>query len=222
MADPVKPRRRYRSERRREAAGRTRQRILEAARRRFVDRGYAGTTIAAVAADAGTAAETVYATFGSKVALLEALVRGAARGDQETEILDQAGPARIVAATEQREQLRLFAEDVAARLERVGPLLGVLAGAAPSEPALAELHRRLQETRLSNLRVLAAALARNGPLRVGQEEAAETVWALASPELHGLLTGLRGWPRERYTAWLADSLSALLLTPPTAGAAARP
>ena len=222
MADPVKPRRPYRSERRREAAQRTRRRILEAARRRFVERGYAGTTIAAIAADAGTAAETVYATFGSKVALLEALVRGAARGDEETEILEQAGPARVVAATEQREQLRLFAEDVAARLERVGPLLGVLAGAAAGEPALAELHRRLHEARLSNLRMLAAALARNGPLRVGQDEAAETVWALASPELHGLLTGLRGWPRERYTAWLADALSAAPAHPARGRGAARP
>ena len=211
MPEPVKPRRPYRSERRREAAQRTRQRILDAARTRFVERGYAGTTIAAIAADAATAAETVYATFGSKVALLDELVRRAARGDGEDEILEQAGPARVAAATDQREQLRLFAEDVAARLERVGPILGVLANAAASEPALADLYRGIHEARLRNLRTLPAALARNGPLRVDEETAAETIWALASPDLHSLLTGVRGWKRERYTAWLADSLAAILL-----------
>jgi AcrR family transcriptional regulator len=211
MSEPVKPRRPYRSERRREAAERTRQRILDAARARFVEHGYAGTTIAAIAADASTAAETVYATFGSKVALLGELVRNAARGDGETEILEQEGPTRVEAATDQHEQLRLFAEDITRRLERVGPLLRVLANAAASEPALAELYRGLHEARLRNLRTLPVALARNGPLRVDDETAAETIWALASPDLHGLLTEVRGWSRARYAAWLADSLAAILL-----------
>jgi AcrR family transcriptional regulator len=211
MTEPVKPRRRYRSERRRASAQETRVAILEAARRCFLERGYAGATIASIAAEAGTAGETVYATFGSKVALLEALVRGAARGAEETEILEQAGPARVSAATDQREQLRLMAEDISERLERVGPLLIVLAAAAPSEPALAELHRRLQDARLSNLRTIPTTLARNGPLRIDEESAAETIWALASPDLYALLTGVRGWPRDKYASWLADTLGAILL-----------
>jgi AcrR family transcriptional regulator len=217
MAEPVKPRRRYRSERRRAAARETRLAILEAARRRFLERGYAGATIAAIAADAGTAAETVYATFGSKVALLEALVRGSARGEEDTEILEQAGAARVSAATDQREQLRLLAEDVTDRLERVGPLLVVLAAAAPGEPALAELNRRLHDARLRNLRTIPRTLARNGALRIDEEAAAETIWALASPDLYTLLTGARGWPRERYVTWLADALAAILLAAPSGG-----
>ena len=55
------------------------------------------------------------------------------------------------------------------------------------------------------------ALAANGPLRLDLDAATESVWALASPELHQLLTRTRGWTRERYCAWLADSLTALLL-----------
>jgi AcrR family transcriptional regulator len=213
MSEPVKRRRAYRSERRREAAERTRQRILDAARTRFVEHGYSGTTIAAIAGDARTAAETVYATFGSKAALLGELVRGAARGDGEPEILEQEGPRRVAAERDQREQLRLFADDVSARLARVGPLLRVLEHAAASEPALAELHRGIQEARLRNLRTLPDALARNGPLRVGADDAAETIWALASPDLYVMLTELRGWSRERYAAWLADALCAVLLGP---------
>ena len=51
----------------------------------------------------------------------------------------------------------------------------------------------------------------NGPLRLEPDAALDDVWALASPELHQLLTGTRGWTRERYCGWLADSLGALLL-----------
>ena len=214
MPEEDKPRRPYRSERRREGAALTRQRILDAASKRFVDQGYAGTTIASIAADAGTAAETVYATFGSKVAVLEAVVRGAARGNEEAEIPEQAGPARVAATTDPRQLLRLFAADVVERLERVGPLLVVLAHAAASEPSLADLYRRLHEARLQNLRTIATMLAQRKALRVGEDEAAETVWALASPELHTLLTRLRGWSRERYITWLADTLAGALLPAP--------
>ena len=48
---------------------------------------------------------------------------------------------------------------------------------------------------------------------MNEEEAAETVWALASPELHTLLTRVRGWSRERYIAWLADTLAGALVLP---------
>jgi AcrR family transcriptional regulator len=212
MEEPAKPRRAYNSTRRREAAEQTRQRILDAAAERFVADGYGGTTIAAIAADAGTAAETVYATFRTKPAVLEAVVRAAARGDAATEILHQEGPRRAAAAPDPRVQLRAFADDVAQRLERVGPLLRVLAAAEAGEPALADLHRRLQEARLANLRAVPAALRRVGALAADEELAAETVWALASPDVHDLLTRQRGWTRAQYVDWLATTLAAALLT----------
>jgi AcrR family transcriptional regulator len=221
MSEPVKPRRAYNSERRREAALRTRQRILDSAAARFIEHGFAGTTIAAIAADAATAAETVYATFGSKAALLGEVVAAAARGSANTEILEQEGPARIAAATSQREQLELFAQDVSERLARTAPLVRAVAGGALAEPELAALLDRIHEARLRNLRSVPAMLARNGPLRLDQEAAAETIWALASPDLYLLLTEVRGWSRERYAAWLADSLTASISEPGAGRRAAR-
>jgi AcrR family transcriptional regulator len=211
MGDGAEARRAYRSELRREGARATRQRVVEAARARFASAGYGGTTIAAVAADAGVAAETVYATFGSKAALLEAVVRHAARGPGEAEILDQEGPARVASASDQREQLRLFAADVTARLARVAPLVAVVAAAAPSEPALAEVHRTLHEARRANLAALVAQLAANGPLRLDPDAATDAVWALASPELYALVTGRAGYDAERFAAFLADALERVLL-----------
>ena len=82
---------------------------------------------------------------------------------------------------------------------------------ARSDPELAELRAKIHGARHSNLGSFVDALRANGPLRLERDAALDDVWALASPELHQLLTGTRGWTRERYCGWLADSLGALLL-----------
>ena len=210
VADDVKPRP-YRSARRSEQAEQTRQRVLDAASRLFMVRGYDGASIVAIADEAGVSAETVYARFGNKRTLLGELVRRAVRGVDEAPVPEQAGPRAILSATDQHAQLRLFAADIVLRLERAAPLVAIVAGAARSEPELAELLTRLHADRSENLRVLVDALAANGPLRLAPDDALETVWALTSPELHQLLTGVRGWTRRRYCDWLGASLAQLLL-----------
>jgi AcrR family transcriptional regulator len=211
MADDVKPRRRYRSERRREQAEQTRQRVLDAAARLFEERGYESATIAAIAVAAGVSPETVYARFENKRTLLGELVQRAVRGTDPAPVPAQAGPRRLAALTDQREQLRVFAADIVARIERAGPMMAVLAGAPRTDPELAELLTRLHADRLRNLGVLVDLLAANGPLRLDRDQAAETVWALASPDVHRLLTQIRGWTRERYCDWLSETLAAVLL-----------
>jgi AcrR family transcriptional regulator len=209
--EDVKPRRPYRSERRREQAEETRERVLAAAGRLFAERGYESATIAAIAAEAGVAPETVYAGFRNKRTLLGEAIRRAVRGGDELPVPHQQGPRAVVAATDQREQLRLFAADISLRLERAAPLVGVVTAASRTEPELAGLLAKLHGERLENLRSFVDALSANGPLRLEPEPALDTVWALASPDLHQLLTRSRGWTRERYSGWLADSLVAILL-----------
>jgi AcrR family transcriptional regulator len=201
----------YRSARRREQAEQTRERVLAAAERVFVERGFEAATVNAIAAEADVSPETVYSRFGTKRALLVELVSRAARGPDTSPILEQSGPRAVAAETDQRAQLKLFAADVVLRLERVGPLTAVLAGAAQAEPDLAGLLREIHTRRRSNLRTLVEALMANGPLLVDADTAADTVWALASPELHRLLTKTRGWSRARYSGWLAETLAATLL-----------
>src|SRR4249919_1951541 len=70
---PVKKPRRYNSTRRQEQARLTREAILDAARRRFLDDGFTATTIAAIATDAGVSVDTVYKTFGGKPGLVRAI-----------------------------------------------------------------------------------------------------------------------------------------------------
>src|SRR4051794_7364651 len=196
MPEDVKARRPYRSKRRREQAEETRERVLDAAANLFAQRGFESATIAAIAAEAGVSAETVYAGFRNKRTLLGELIRRAVRGAERSPVPQQAGPRALVAETDQREQLRLFAGDVSLRLERVGPLVEVLTAAALSEPELAGLLAKINSERLENLRTLVAALSANGSLRLEPETALDTVWALASPDLHRLLTQTRSWSRE--------------------------
>lgn len=212
MTDIGKHRRRYRSPLREERAQETRRRVMEAARQLFVQRGYSGTTIDAIARCALASSETVYSVFGSKRSLLEQLVHVAVTGEEDLGPLMQGpGPVEVHAAPDQRELLRRFAHDITWRVERVGPLMEVVTAAALTEPEMADLHERLQAGRLENLRTMVGWLAGLGSLRMPAEKAADTVWALASPEIFRLLTGGRGWSSSEFEVWLYHSLVELLV-----------
>ena len=77
MAEPVKSTRRYESPRRREQAAATRRDILGAAQTLFENQGYAATTMAAIAAEAGVALKTVYVAFETKSGLLRVALASA-------------------------------------------------------------------------------------------------------------------------------------------------
>jgi AcrR family transcriptional regulator len=203
--------RRYESTRRREQAEQTRARVLDAAASVFEERGYQRASVAAIAAHAGVAEETVYAHFTNKRTLLGELVQRAVRGGDARPVPEQDAPRELAAVRDQRLQLDLFAADIGQRLDRAAPLVALTAEAARGEPELAELLDRLHAHRLRNLRVLVDALAASGPLNLARDAATETVWALTSPELHQLLMRRRSWTARGYRTWLADSLERLLL-----------
>jgi AcrR family transcriptional regulator len=199
---------------RREQALRTRLRILDAATALFVERGYAGATVEMVAERAGVSPPTVYGSVGSKRELLAAAVGNAVRaGVVEQPLLEQAGPQSVRSAHSQTEQLHRFSLDVADRLERVGPLMDVVTAAALHEPEIDALRQRMLQGRLESYRAMIGWLREKGELRTGltPTEAADIVWALASPEMHRLLRRERGWSQRRFARWLEGALEGLLL-----------
>lgn len=211
------PPRKYRSPARKAAAEKTRASIIRAADALFRQHGWSGTTIAAIARGAGVSAETVYATFGGKLALLEALVEASVRREApQIPMLEQDERRKILATRDPARQIELFAQDLAGILSQVAPLMAVVQGAAAGVPELAVLYRRLQEGRRRNLAVFVEALARNGPpAGAAQIDAATaTLWRLASPELFTLMREIEGISVEQYADWLARSLAALLLDQP--------
>jgi len=213
MAREVK-RRRYDSSRRREQAADTRRRILEAAERLFVRDGYAPTSIAAIAADAGVSQKTVYLAFESKPNLLRTLWNARLRGDEgdapvgEREwfkaVLDEPDPKRM---------MRRLASASGAARQRMGPTLRVIRDAAPGDPDIAALWERMQSEFHGNQRTVIEALADRGALRKGLEidRAADVLWTLNNPSVYLLLVDGRGWDPDAYEEWLADTLIAQLL-----------
>jgi AcrR family transcriptional regulator len=202
----------YNSLRRQAGAQLTRQAIAQAALELFRQRGYRGASIDAIAQAAAVAPETIYATFGNKRELVHYLLNVAVGGDEvpvrlmdrpeQKAMLQEKDPMRLIAG---------FSEGVSRIMERAAPVFAILAEAAKTEPELAALQERIRAERVENMRKVVHAIARNTTLREAEAQAAETVWALTSPELYNLLTGVRGWTREKYAGWLQDSLVRLLM-----------
>ncbi len=214
MENSPKPKRTYSSTRRQDQARQTRHQISNAARSLFMERGYAGATIEAIAQEAGVATETVYAVFGSKRKLLAHLLRISVGGDDEdVPILERPEPQAVLNETDQRRQLELFAPDITKIMERAAPILEIMRIAAKSEPEIAELLRQRLQERWQNLEAMVKRVAANGPLRDGVDiaQGADIVWTLTSAEVFLLLTTDRGWTKQQYVDWLADSLIRLLL-----------
>ena len=208
----VKPRRRYDSSGRQELAQRNRQSILDAAERRFLEEGYANTTVAAVAGDAGVSAELVYKAFGGKGALVQAIY------DRQ---LAGTGP---VAAYERSDQMReqqtdpraimrewgLLTAEVAATLT---PIRLLLRAAAMTDPDMATLREQIEGQRLERMRHHADFLTQRRYLRsdVSLSEATDILWVCSSIELYELLVLQRKWPLPRFARFISDFMITGLL-----------
>jgi AcrR family transcriptional regulator len=210
----VKAKRQYTSTLRQRQASETRSRILDAAQRLFTDRGYGATTMESIASEAGVAIDTVYAGFRNKAGLLHKLMDVRVGGDDlPLRLLDREGPQQVRAESTQKRQVEAFAAGIAQILERARPVDDIMRGAAAVDPEIAALRARMHGLRYDNVKEFASWLAAKGAFRGGitEEDAAAIVWTLASPEVHGLLRDGRGWTLQRYTAWLAGSLTRILL-----------
>ena len=221
MAEPVKTRR-YDSPVRREQARQTRAAVVQAAHRRFLAGGYASTTLAAVAKDAGVSVDTVYAVFGSKRGLLAAVMDVNVGGDDEPlDVLDRELPQRMRAESDQRRQISLFATGMAGELERMRPLDDVLRSAAAADPDVAAArHEQNDVQRHAAMATVVGWVRARGQLRSELDDAAaaDVVWTLTSPEVHHMLLTTRGWTRSQYETWLRETLERALLPDANGGA----
>jgi AcrR family transcriptional regulator len=213
MAERVKTRR-YDSPRRREQAAATRRAILEAAQRLFERDGYAATTMAAIAKEAGVALKTVYVAFETKSGLLRALWHLLLRGDEDdVTIAERPWYREVLAEPDPERQLRIGAHNARLVKERAGALMKVIRSAAATEPDAAELWNRIESDFYDNQRAVVQVLHDNGALRPGLDvaSAADIMWTLNHPDLWHLLVGGRGWTPEAWERWFADTTCQQLL-----------
>jgi AcrR family transcriptional regulator len=213
MRDEVKPRRPYSSPARAAAAARTRSQIVEAARALFLEQGFTDTTITNIAKQAGVAPETVYSIYRTKAKLLDAVVRTVVLRDEPEDLLERSWVKRLLRTADLRARVTGFARHTAQTTELTSPIYAIIASAGTGEDEIDELQRNLMEMRFGGQRKIMIALVQGSSLRPGltAEQAADTFSALASPELHHLLTVNRGWSQRRYTQWLEQTVNAALL-----------
>jgi AcrR family transcriptional regulator len=208
---PVK--RKYDASRRQDTARQNRQRILDAARTRFLRDGYSSTTVADIAADAGVAPQTVTKQFANKPGLIKALFDQALVGDDLPDPLESR--PGIVAMHEQpdaRAKLRMYADTLATMLARTAPIQ-LLLRQASADGELAEVWAAIRAGRLAGMTNLAGNLAAGRHLRPGVtvEDARDILWTYSSPDMYELLVMDRDWSAARYADFLADAVIAALL-----------
>ncbi|MDQ6920194.1 MAG: TetR/AcrR family transcriptional regulator [Candidatus Dormibacteraeota bacterium] len=212
MNPAVKRPRQYDASRRRAAAAATRHSILVAAREEFLERGYGAATMPAIAARAGVALDTVYASVGRKPSLFRELIETAISGQDEAVPAEQREYVRAIQAEpEAARKLEIYAGAVTEMQTRLAPLVALVRDAAAADQELASLWKEIADRRAANMRHLAADLAANGCLGVGIEEAADVIWATNSPEFFLLMVRDRGWEPKRFQQWLATTWKKLLL-----------
>jgi AcrR family transcriptional regulator len=205
----------YRSPLRAEQARLTRGRILDAAESLFLANGFGATTIVAIAERAGVGVDTVYATFGSKRGVLKTLMDVRVAGDDELVLLlDRREPTDAAVEVDQQRRVQMVANAVAAILERTRRIDDLMLSAAGNDPEIAALRIEIQQQqRLAGMRFAVSAIKGPDGLRpdLDEQQAVDTLWAIAGPDVHRLLRDQRNWEPDRYRSWLADSIQRLLL-----------
>lgn len=198
----------------------TRRRMVRAAYEQFCANGYAGTTIAAVAAAAGVAVPTIYYTFGTKASLLDAALGGAIIGFErwrpappdldEIETILPWHPwwTDFDTAETSAAAFDVFLANGASILERVAPMVAALHGTA-GDPEASEVARLAEERRVDSYREVLRRVARlDGGLGPGMSvaKATDITTVLFSAELYQALRVGRGWSARRCRAFLHDLL----------------
>ncbi len=204
----VTPSRSYRSELREQQAERTRALIAESARARFLEKGWAGTSVRSVAQGAGVSEATVYNVYGSKAGLAGSLIDAAEQSaDVRTAIAELEQRSNDV-----RGQLRAFVDFDRRLYERGGDVLRILGEGRRQHPELGDAYdegrRRGDTQRRRAFGSWPSAAWRAG---VDADRAVAVYGVLVSLESFTTATADYGWTGDAVADWWHDTLVGLLL-----------
>lgn len=220
MADPVKGRTDA-GRRREQRALQTRTRIVDAARRLFLQRGYLATTIEGIATEAGVAVATVYQAFGTKQAVLSRVLDSTIVGDTGADpLLARDWVAQAARRRTPARRLAAVVQGAAQVAAATSALKQVMRDAAAADPQVRELIRQDHERRRRTQRALVElALGQDAALRPGLtlDRAADAFFLLVSSDGYELATGVLGWSQDAWQRWLVATLTHQLLDPRATG-----
>lgn len=207
MPPTVKNNRASRTTLREEHGQLTRRRILEAARRLFVERGYSSVSMLEIAREAGVAYQTVFSQFGGKLQLaLELCTSEFPHVGQTVAMLVTACEAGDPEAW-----LRLLGTFARRLYEPCAEILRFMRESG--DPELSSRLTEIEAGRLQRLAPLGPQLEKSGRLRPGVsgQDAVDLAWSLTSPATYEQLVLGRGWTPAQFESWLGAALPALIL-----------
>jgi AcrR family transcriptional regulator len=190
--------------RHRQAAA-TRRQIAGAARQVFAERGYVGTTIAAISERADIPLQTVYSALGSKARILQEVTRLAIGPLAVTETWEQA------AAGTPEEGLRTSAGLQRRQYEQMYDVVMTHLEGARVDADIARLTAGILANRDRRFGAYLESIAAH--LRPGMDasRALDIYLTLVLPEVYRSLVLDRGWSPAQYETWLGDQLVHQLL-----------
>lgn len=198
---------------RRVKAAQTRARIIEAAHAEFLENGFHGATVAAVARRASVATQTVYFVFHTKAELISAVIDAAVMGESELppELTDwwQA----MLAEPDAAESLRLFVRGAADTFERASAISLVLAAAALTDDELRARNDAHEQLRRTAFRDVVERVAAKGDLAPGLDvdRCTDILLTVFGDATYAALRTDHRWSQQQVVDWLADALPRLLL-----------
>jgi AcrR family transcriptional regulator len=211
MPDTKRP---YRSALRDAQARASRRLIVNTAARLFVERGYASTTIDAVALAAGVNRKTVFTSVGGKAMLLKLAWDWAVVGDDEPlSMAERPAVAEVLSVRDPREAVRLWVDMVLEVAARAAPLAHIVEAAADTDPDVARLVDNIQHERYQGTLAFTNHLASADWLRadLSQQHAADLCWVHTDPVVYRRLVVDRGWTADELGDWMTASVASALL-----------
>ncbi|GII57286.1 DNA-binding protein [Planotetraspora thailandica] len=204
----------YRLGIRAQQAANTRKAVLKAAAELFTARGYAATSVDAIAEAAGVSRSTVFTAAGGKPWLLKTAYDQAIVGDDRPESLAERPESRAMQSlTDGAEIVAAYAAILAGAVARVSALYHVVRVASDADPDVAALWQDVQRQRRAGAEQIIALVVAAGALskHLDADHAADVITVYNDPGIYHHLVGARGWTHEAFQDWLARALARELL-----------
>lgn len=183
----------------------TKDRVAAAARVLFRERGFAGTTIAAISDAAGVPAQTIYSAFGNKPGILARVTEVWMRETRTRALAD-----RFFQEPDAGQRLRLFAGLNRTQLDEGADIVGIYREAARTDPAMEAAFAAILRSREREIAKLLASVESELRDGLNPEDALAITLALCVDGVYATLRDA-GWDGERYEQWLGDALVGQLL-----------
>jgi AcrR family transcriptional regulator len=198
----------YHSPRRALTAAATRRDIIDAARRLFLDRGYAQVTVADIAREAGTAVKTVYASAGGKAEVLSEIVQSAVATSGARETLEQ-----VRETTDGASALAVLAHGTRLGNEAYREPIAIMYSALPVHESAEAFWEETTSSYREALRDVAEHLDRMGALRegIGVGRCADRLWFCFGLGAWRTLVDDCGWSWDEAEAELVSMATKALL-----------